>query len=283
MKPTITQYKTEINASLVSYSDSLLSDRQAIIFIHGFPLNKSMWNEQLNRFGNQYRTIAYDVRGHGESSISDGQYNLDLYVEDLVALISHLELEQPIVCGLSMGGYIALRTLERYPGLFAAVILCDTQSAADDNKRKEKRFKTIKKIKEEGVRGFCEEFSTSLVSEETYSEHPEKVQRIRDMICSNSAVGICGTLSALASRPDLSDMLSDIKIPTLLLFGEEDRITPPETGMVMQRQIPGSKFYLIPEAAHLPNIENTGEFNKRLSLFLDKITKNTPVYGNDRT
>lgn len=280
MKPSIIHYKTEINSILLSYADNLLEDKPAIIFIHAFPLNKMMWTDQMNRLQGKFRTVAYDIRGHGESSISDGQYDLDLYVEDLKALIDHLGLEHPILCGLSMGGYIALRALEKYPGQFRALILCDTQSASDTNEKKEKRFATIKKIKEGGIQEFIEDFLQSAVSMQTYTGHPGRVQRIRDMINGNSAVSICGTLIALASRPDMTDTLSRIGVPVLLLYGQEDRITPPETGSAMQEQIQGSKLYLIPGAGHLSNLESPGDFNRRLCYFLEKLNKTTPIYGN---
>src|SRR5512140_2859095 len=110
-----------------------------VVFIHGFPFNRKMWQPQVDRFKDDYTLLTYDIRGHGESDPGDGQYSIELFVDDLFALLDHLGFTQVVLVGLSMGGYIALRAAERDPRRFKGLALCDTKSEADANEAKIRR------------------------------------------------------------------------------------------------------------------------------------------------
>jgi 3-oxoadipate enol-lactonase len=260
--------KISINNSIINCTDNARSQGLPIIFIHGFPFSLEMWKPQLSELSAGFRLISYDIRGHGASAVGDGQYTIDLFADDLIALIDYLSIKRPVLCGLSMGGYIALRTFERHPERIGGLILCDTKSESDTNEAKTKRFATMKIIKESGIDLFAGEFVKSVFCENTFSHKPEIVDEAIQIIRRNSPLGICGAILALASRTDTTQILPSINVPTCIVAGEHDRLTPPAVAESMHKVIPGSKMHVVPNAGHMCNIENSGEFNNILLSFL---------------
>jgi pimeloyl-ACP methyl ester carboxylesterase len=254
--------KTLLNDFAINYTECGLPQGLPVVFIHGFPFSHEMWKPQLNAIPNNIHAIAYDVRGHGLSDVGDGQYSIEFFVDDLIALLDHLFIEKAILCGLSMGGYIALRTIERHPDRVCGLVLCDTKSEPDTNTVKIKRSATMKLVKTAGVRTFAEDFVKTILWEKTYERNPSTVAFIKQMICANSPLGICGTLLALASRTDTTPELSSTNIPTCIIVGEHDKLTPSSDVQTM---------HVLPNAAHMSNLENTQEFNERLIAFLKKL------------
>ncbi len=242
-----------------------------LIFIHGFPFSHAMWQPQVEYFKNKFRIVAYDVRGHGSSPVSDGQYTIEYFVDDLLQLLDELKIKRAVLVGLSMGGYIALRAVERFPERICALVLCDTKSEQDSNQAKINRFRLIKDVKENGSGKFAREFIKTVFAPLTFINNAELIEKIQDIIARNSPFGLAGTMLALASRTDTTSSLVSIKVPTLIMIGEHDALTPPAAGKAMQQRIPRSEFYIIPNAAHLSNLENPQEFNKRLGDFLVKM------------
>jgi len=170
-----------------------------------------------------------------------------------------------------MGGYVALRAIERSPERFRALVLCDTRAEADSNEAKLKRAAGMRSVKNGDVAGFTEKFLVSVFAQESFVNRPEAVESIRQIIRKNPPAGLCGGLLAMASRTDTTAVLPKIRVPTLILVGEKDAITPPETAQSMQKQIPGSQIFLIPQAGHMSNLENPTAFNRRLNDFLSTL------------
>lgn len=245
------------------------SGSEPVVFVHGFPFNHQMWSPQVQHLQEEYQTITYDVRGHGLSDVGDGQYMLEFFVDDLIGLLDHLRFERTNICGLSMGGYIALRAVEREPARFNALVICDSSSEADTNEAKLRRAATMKTVKERGVDAFADTFLKAVLSPETFERKPDTVQFVRRMITANSAVGICGTLQALAARTETTSSLPLMKLPTLVMVGELDKLTPPALSEMMHGKLPNSELQVIPRAAHLSNLENSEEFNQHLLKFLE--------------
>jgi 3-oxoadipate enol-lactonase len=245
------------------------SQKPPVVLIHGFPFSLEMWNPQIEFLKTKYRVIAYDVRGHGSSEDGDGQYTIELFVDDLIALLDALKVSRATLCGISMGGYIALRAIERNPERVASLVLCDTGPQADTNEVKLRRAANMKLIKSKGVREFADQFLKAIFRQESFSSKPFEVEAIRRIIESNSEIGICGTLLALACRTDTTDSLDLIRVPTLIMVGEEDRVTPTKLSELMDSKISGSFIHILPNAAHISNLENTQDFNKYLGEFLD--------------
>jgi 3-oxoadipate enol-lactonase len=243
-----------------------------VVFVHGFPFSQEMWSPQVQTLQSAFRVITYDHRGHGRSDAGDGQYLLEFLVDDLIALLDHLKIEKAILCGLSMGGYVALRAVERNPERVRALVLCDTRSEADTNEAKLKRAAGIRTIKEKGVPAFAEGFLKQVFAPKSFETQPQAVELIRKIILANPPLGICGTLLALASRTDTTAALPGITVPTLVLVGDQDPITPPAAAQSIQKAVPGAELHILPNAAHMSNLENTEAFNQHLLAFLKKIT-----------
>lgn len=258
-----------INGIKIHFNDVGASSQDPpIVLIHGFPFSSDMWKHQIEFLKNRCRVISYDVRGHGNTDVGDGQYTIELFVDDLVALLDHLKIAKVVLCGLSMGGYIALRAIERNPERISSLILCDTGPQSDSNEVKLRRAANIKAIKSNGVEVFAEGFLKGVFRPESFASRSTEVAAVQQMIVANSEIGICGTLLALACRTDTTDSLDKIKVPTLILVGEEDKVCPPKLSELMNSKIPISQIHIIPKAAHMSNLENAQEFNRHLSSFL---------------
>ena len=264
-----------VNGIDTYFTDQGDPSRDAVVLIHGFPFSHEMWSEQIELLKTGYRVIAYDLRGHGRSGVGDGQYALEFFVDDLVGLLDQLKIRRAVLCGLSLGGYIALRAVERNPERIGGLILCDTQSQSDSNEAKLRRAATIKAVKTDGVNAYAEGFVKALFAPHTITAKPDVVERIKGTIRSTSPLGICGTLLALAGRTDATASLAGIRVPTLIIVGEHDTITPPSRSEEMRSKIPDSVLHIIPDAAHMSNLENPEAFNKQLLDFLEA----KPVVG----
>jgi 3-oxoadipate enol-lactonase len=263
--------KFSINELNIFVTDTGKRDGLPVVLIHGFPFSHKMWQPQIEALAPNFRVVAYDIRGFGQSDVGDGQFLLEFFVDDLVALLDFLKIERAVLCGLSMGGYVALRAAERNPEKIRALVLCDTRAEADSNEAKVKRAAAIRAVKTQGVKIFAENFVKSVLAAQTFSENPRLVEEIRAVIESNSPLGICGALLAMASRTDTTAALPKIGAPTLILVGEHDALTPPAVAKTMRERIPNSEWHVISRAAHVSNLENPQEFNAHLLEFLQKI------------
>lgn len=263
--------KANVNGVNINYSITGNSNGLPVIFIHGFPFNSLMWAPQIKSISSKYRAITFDVRGHGQSDYGDGQYLIEFFVDDLLGLLDHLQIEKAVLVGLSMGGYIALRTIERNPERVSALVLCDTKSSADSNEAKIRRARQIQIVKSVGVGRFAEDFLKSIFAEDTFIRLPSIVDMIRNIILKTSPLSVASTLIALAARTDTTEALTGVKVPTLIMVGENDTITTPDDSLEMKKRIMDSKFHIVPNAAHMSNLENTAAFNKHLFDFLEKV------------
>lgn len=246
-------------------------EEKTIIFIHGFPFNKNTWRPQLESVEDNITAIALDIRGHGLSTAGHGFFSIDQFAKDLHKFISKLALSNVVLCGVSMGGYIALRYYELFPKDIIGLILSDTHHLADDNVQKKKRFDSIDAILTAGKRAFAFGFIQNVLTFKTISKNPKVVELIKSSIRRNAIKNICATQLALASRTDSTHVLSQITVPTLILRGEDDKITPKEKVEKLYEGIKGSKWVEISNAGHLPNLENPLAFNKEMNEFLSQL------------
>lgn len=242
-----------------------------IVFVHGFPYDHTMWKKQINALSNNYYCISYDVRGFGESVNCDGQHTMEMFVDDLEMIIEEMKLDKPIICGLSMGGYIALRAIERFQGKWFAAILCDTRSQADDNQGRLKRAAAIKRINLDGHKDFVKDFITNCFGDYFKQNQSNDLQAIIEYSQNFSPIGIKGGLLAMLSRTDTTSFLEKIEIPTLLICGKNDTLTPPSVMKDMFHKIKNAEFVEIENAGHMSPIENPDEVNSAISKFLKKI------------
>ena len=239
-----------------------------IVFVHGFPFDHNMWYNQIEELSKEYFCVSYDIRGLGESPAGDGQFTMEMFVDDVMDIIEVLDLKMPIICGLSMGGYIALRAMERFENKLSAAILCNTKSAADNDGAKLNRAEGIKKINELGAKKFVADFVPNCFANESLSKsfYEETLRRS----LKSSAIGLKGCLLAMAGRTDTTEYLSKIKIPVLIICGEKDKLFQPHVMKEMADKISGSEFQIISGAGHISPLENSDAFNKAIKNFLLK-------------
>jgi 3-oxoadipate enol-lactonase len=263
----MTQHKIK-GLNVVEYGNP---EGQSVIFVHAFPLSHKMWEPQAEVMKNNYHVIVYDNRGFGESNENTDSLTIDSHVDDLFAIINKLRLNKPVLCGLSMGGYISLRALEREQKKFKAVILCDTRSFADDNPGKIKRAEQIKQIKSGQRKEFDDGFLNNTLSTKTLSGNEEKqktVSFIREIMNMQKDTVVTGALLTMAARTDTTEYLENVTIPALVVVGEDDKLTPASPSRLMNAKIRNSELKIIPEAGHFPNLENTKIFNETIINFL---------------
>ncbi|MDX1701325.1 MAG: alpha/beta hydrolase [Melioribacteraceae bacterium] len=241
---------------------------KAIVFIHGFPYDHQMWEYQVDYFKEDYYCVTYDIRGLGESYIGDGQYTMEAFVWDLLSIIDTLHIEDPILCALSMGGYIALRAIEKEHDRFSGLILCDSRAEADDNNGKLKRSNAIDKINVEGVEAFTNDFVPTCFHKKTPERLSEMYEKQMGITGSQNSIGVKGSLLAMLSRNDVTKALKKFDLPVLLFVGIKDQITPPERMKKIADRIKKSKYYVVPKSGHMAPLENPDFVNKKISKFL---------------
>ncbi|MBN1655942.1 MAG: alpha/beta fold hydrolase [Deltaproteobacteria bacterium] len=239
-----------------------------IVFIHGFAFSAAMWEHQVAALSKRYYCVTYDVRGLGRSEIGDGQYTMEMFADDLFFVIESLELDRPVVVGLSMGGYIALRAVERKQELFRALVLCDTKSEADDDAGKLARAQAIKSINRDGMKSYAPFLVSLCFSADTAEKRAELYRQAIDEVIGQNPIGVKGCLLAIAVRTDTTAGLSKIDVPTLIVVGENDALTPPSLMRSMKDKINKAEFAVISDTGHMAPLENPLAVNQVLESFL---------------
>jgi pimeloyl-ACP methyl ester carboxylesterase len=247
----------------------------AVVLLHGFPLSRAMWKEQVTGIGSSYRLIVPDLRGHGDSPAPDGVYTMDEMADDVIELLDTLSLDVPVVVGgLSMGGYVALSLVSRYPARVRGLMLMDTRAGADSPDAAQKREETAQAVIAAGNAGpVVESMVPRLFAKRTLEERPERVAFLREVMERNTPRGIAGALRGMACRPDRRGDLANISVPTLVLVGEEDVVTPPAEAQALADAISGSHLEVIPYGGHLAPYENPAIANPVMLRFLEGLDR----------
>lgn len=223
----------------------------AILFVHGFPLDRTQWAPMLDALDGTFR-IAPDLRGFGASDAPDLGYSMATYAADLIALLDALGVERVVVCGLSMGGYIAFELARRAPDRLRGLVLMDTRAEPDSPDARRNRDATAQQARDRGPSPIADAMLGRLLSERT----PRTVaERVRGTIMATPVAGLVGALGAMRDRPDSTGLLADLTLPTLVIVGEDDSITPPTDARRLAEAIPNARLAIVSGAAHLPPIE----------------------------
>lgn len=246
---------------------------EAVLFIHGFPFHGGQWDEQIDLLPERWRLLAPDLRGFGqtEAGVGDGPLEMDLLADDLAAFLDSLNIERAVVCGLSMGGYVALALWRWHPTRVRALVLCNTRAGADTEAGREGRRELAEQVEREGSAAAVTALLPGLLSERTQAERPELSARVRALIEANPAQTIVAALHGMAARPDSTDLLPTIDVPTLLIAGSEDGLTPVADLDFLAQAIPDARLHQIEGVGHLSNIENPSAFNLALVHFLEAL------------
>jgi pimeloyl-ACP methyl ester carboxylesterase len=212
--------------------------------------------------------IRIDARGFGGTPPGEGLLTMERIADDAAALLDRLEVPQAVVCGLSMGGYAALAFVRRHPGHLRGLVLADTRATPDTDEGRRTRAEQADRVRREGTPAIADAFLPKLLGETTHKERPQVVAAVREMILSASARGIADALAGLAARADSRPTLREVRVPTLVVCGNEDVLTPVADHEALQAGIAGSRLVVIPKAGHLSCVEAPGEFNAALKAFL---------------
>lgn len=254
-----------IDGASVAYDD--VGAGAPVVFIHAFPLNRSMWAPQTRRLAAGARCVTLDVRGFGESSATP-PFTMARFADDVAALLDARRIDRAAVVGLSMGGYIAFALWRRHRDRVRAFVLADTRPTADTPEGARRRRALIDVARTQGSDAVAAQQLDVLVGRSTRAGNPEVAERIRGIIAAAPVAGIVGALEAMLARPDSTPTLATIDVPTLLVVGEEDGVTPVDDARAMQRAIPGSALEIIGRAGHLSNLEQPDAFNTAVEGFL---------------
>jgi pimeloyl-ACP methyl ester carboxylesterase len=243
--------------------------RGTLLLIHAFPMNARMWEPQLSLAANGWRVIAPQLRGMDGGSADPPATSMDDHAADVVDLLDALHVEDAVVGGLSMGGYVAFALQRHAPRYIRALVLADTRPQADTPEGVEARKKMLALVREKGPSAVADEMIPKLLGEQTRRTRPDVAERIRDLILSSSAEAIANAITALMTRADATPLLPTIHVPTLIIVGEQDAITPPALSEQMYKDIKGSEYVVIPNAGHMANLEQAEAFNAALARFLE--------------
>jgi pimeloyl-ACP methyl ester carboxylesterase len=258
-----------INGIEIGYDD--IGTGLPVLFAHAFPLNRTMWAPQVSALVERCRCVTPDFRGFGEST-AQGPYTMAQYADDLAALLDHLRIDQVVLAGCSMGGYVAFAFWSRHPKLVRALVLADTRAGADTDEGRGRRRQLIEVARTEGSVAVANLQIASLVGKTTREKQPDTYDGVHRVMAQAKPDAIVGALEAMMSRPDSTALLATISVPTLIVVGEEDVPTPVKESRAMHSQIPGSRLEIIAHAGHLANMERPAAFNHVLTEFLGAVT-----------
>jgi len=239
-----------------------------LVFLHAFPLNRSMWEPQIAVLSQQFRTIAIDLRGHGESDAPLWNFSLEHYADDVRALLDHLAISQAVLVGLSMGGYISLAFSRKYGNRLKGLILADTRAQADSPEGRTGRFHLAQTAVGHGSDAVADIMLPKLLGATSLQTNQKLVDYVRKTIRGTSVSGIVTDLMAMADRPDSVHQLGTITAPSLIVLGREDNTTPLADAQLMAERIPSARLAVIPAAGHLSNLEQPDVFNDVVTGFV---------------
>lgn len=252
-----------VNNITIQYEDR--GSGTPIVLIHGFPLNRTMWDRQVAALATSYRVIAPDLRGFGGSTVVAGPYEMRCHADDIAALLDTLGIEKAIIGGLSMGGYVAFEFWRRYSSRVHALILAGTRATADSEEGKENREKNAEMVEAEGTRPLINAMLPNLLDPSTPKEI---VGHLEDIMKKASSTAVAAALRGMKLRPDSSDILVGINVPTLVIVGQNDVLSPPSEMANLHQAIAGSSFVTIADAGHVCNFDQPEAFTSAVQNFL---------------
>ena len=265
MAVMVRQERIRVGQGTLRYLDA--GSGWPVVLLHGFPLSADMWRAQLENVPEGWRFIAPDLPGFGPDALAPVQ-SMDDLADGVLAFLDAMRIEKATIGGLSMGGYVTFAVMRRAPERAVRLILADTRAPADNEQGRAGRTKMLETLRTRGVSAVADEMMPKLVGETTRRKAPEAEGLVRKLIAVNTAEGLAGAVTAMRDRPDSTSLLSSISVPTLVLVGEEDVLTPPADAEAMRSNLSRANLVRIPGAGHLSNLEAREEFSAALSDFL---------------
>ena len=241
-----------------------------VVLLHPFPLNRTFWSPQLGAFVDHCRCIAPDLRGFGGTPAVP-PFSIDRYADDVAALLDQLSIESAVIGGISMGGYVALSMWQRHRSRVRGLMLFDTRAGADSDIARSQRADQIASARTGGSASVAAALLPAVLGATTRARHPEIVAEVQRIMLRASTAGIIGAIEAMMNRADSTNALKTIDVPTLVVCGAEDVLTPPEESRAMHDRIPGSTLEIIEGAGHLSSMERQSAVNHVIREFLAQL------------
>lgn len=230
-----------------------------LVLLHAYPLDARMWDSVRAPLSERTRLITPDQRGLGRTPLPEGGTaapSLDHAARDVVALLDRLELDKVVVGGSSMGGYVAMALLRLAPERIGGLAFIGTKATADTPEARENRLNVARRAETEGTAGWlADEMVPTLLGETTRRRRPEVVERVREIVDGQPPAGVAWAQRAMAARPDSTDVLRTVDVPTVVVAGEEDAVMPPEVLRDLADTVPNAELVVVPEAGHLIPLE----------------------------
>jgi len=262
--------KADINGVTLAYSDR--GKGLPLVLIHGFPLCRKMWRPQAEVLAKAgCRVISPDLRGFGESGLSSGTASMDIYADDIVALMDHLGIDKAVVGGMSMGGYVLLNLLERYPDRIAAPVFIATKAGGDDDAGKARRTALAEACRVQGILPVVEAFRDLLFAPETLTDNPELVDEVFGWVNATDPKGAAAGLIAMRDRKDCVALLGSISQPALVIGADQDRAAPVENSRIIAEGLPDAELCILHGGGHMVNMEQPAGFNEAILEFLAEL------------
>jgi pimeloyl-ACP methyl ester carboxylesterase len=240
-----------------------------VVLLHPFPAHHGFWNDVAPTLGARYRLLRPDLRGHGRSETAEGAATMGKHANDLLQLLDAEKIPKAVFVGVSIGGYILFEFWRRHRERIASLVLSNTRAEADTEQGRANRLKSIEDTRVQGTAPFLDAQIQNLIGESTRRNRPDIVARARAMMQMMTVEGLSAVQQGMAERPDSVPILRGIHVPTLVIAGEEDTLTPLYNAQLMQQQIPAAKLAVIPRAGHYAAMENPDEFAQPLRQFLE--------------
>lgn len=260
----------KVHAAGIDMQVQIKGEGSPLLMVHGFPLDHTMWQAQIDLLANHAMCIAPDLRGFGQSGTVEGVLTMERLADDLANLLDALRITDAVTfCGLSMGGYVGWQFLRRHPSRVRRLILCDTRAAADSPEVAAGRHKTAELVTTTGSRALVTTMIPKLFSEATRNQRPELVDQVRQTIQATNPQSAAAALRGMAERRDFQKDLPQVGMPTLVICGTEDTITPMSEMQAMAAAIPNSRFVEIPDAGHMAPLENPQPVYAAIKYFLE--------------
>jgi 3-oxoadipate enol-lactonase len=244
-----------------------------VVLLHGFPLDHTMWAAQINALVGVARMIAPDLRGFGKTPLgmidASRGVSMEQHADDVAELLDRLSIGEPVVlCGFSMGGYVAWQFVRKYPERLRALVPWDTRAVADTEEARAGRIQMAENVAEWGSPRIAEMMGPKLFAAETFAKQPEVVQAVRVVVGKTLPAGIAAAARGMAARPDMTSLLPTINVRTMVVVGEHDAISPPAEMKTIADAIPEAEFVVIPDAGHMSTMENPAAANATLVRFV---------------
>lgn len=249
----------------------IVGDGPPVVLLHAFPANHELWLPAAQAFSSRYRLILPDLRGHGDSQIGYGPAGMEKHAADIARVCDQEEVGRSVFAGVSIGGYVLFEFWRRYRGRVAGLILSDTRAQADTREGRVARLESAADVLERGSEPFIESMIPRLLGKTTLDARPDLVATVRKMMMKMSPEDISLVQKGMAERPDSVSTVKTINVPTLILMGDEDSLTPLSDGELMRQNIPGAQLKVVPRGGHYAVFEQAQAVGLLVRQFLDSL------------